>query len=186
VGDVGVMLGARVGKRKPAGEEEEREKRRKVEERLEDHSEAILLPTEPDDAPAAKENGIFSGLTIYINGSTAPLVSDHRLKYLLVEHGASISIALGRRTVTHVILGKPNTGPGSKGCGGGLAGGKIEKEIRRVRGCGVKYVGVEWVLDSIKVGKRLGEAGFASGVTAPSGVKSAYSIFKKKEGKGKN
>lgn len=85
---------------------------------------------------------IFDGLVIYVNGSTHPLVSDHKLKHILVENGAAMSIHLGRRKVTHVILGKPS-GPNG-GAGGGLAGGKLEKEIRRVGGCGVKYVGVEW------------------------------------------
>lgn len=85
---------------------------------------------------------IFDGLVIYVNGSTHPLVSDHKLKHLLVENGARMSVHLGRRQVTHVILGRPS-GPNS-GAGGGLAGGKLDKEIRRVGGCGVKYVGVEW------------------------------------------
>lgn len=99
---------------------------------------------ETSKTPEKQPKQIFQNLTIYINGSTAPLVSDHKLKYLLVEHGARISIGLGRRSVTHVILGTPNGHSGSKGAGGGLAGGKIQKEIRRVGGCGVKYVGVEW------------------------------------------
>lgn len=85
---------------------------------------------------------MFDGLVIYVNGSTHPLISDHKLKHLLVENGARMSIHLGRRQVTHVIIGRPS-GP-SSGAGGGLAGGKLEKEIRRVGGCGVKYVGVEW------------------------------------------
>lgn len=100
---------------------------------------------EDDEAAAAKPKGsskIFDGLVIYINGSTHPLISDHKLKHLLAQNGARMSIHLGRRQVTHVILGKPS-GPNG-GAGGGLAGGKLEKEIRRVGGCGVKYVGVEW------------------------------------------
>lgn len=94
-------------------------------------------PTSP-----ARRKKIFHGLQMYINGSTAPLVSDHRLKQLLVQHGAGVCISLARRTVTHVILGTPNGGGG--GAGGGLAARKMQKEIMRVRGCGVKYVGVEW------------------------------------------
>lgn len=90
----------------------------------------------------AQGRKIFDGLVIYINGSTHPLVSDHKLKHLLSENGASMSLHLGRRQVTHVILGKPS-GPNG-GAGGGLAGGKLQKEIRCVGGCGVKYVGVEW------------------------------------------
>lgn len=102
------------------------------------------LPAEKpeDDAGSLTEKKIFRDLCIYINGSTAPMVSDHKLKQLLAQNGARISIALGRRSVTHVILGTPNGAPG--GAGGGLAAGKIQKEIRRVGGCGVKYVGVEW------------------------------------------
>src|SRR5271156_3239297 len=39
---------------------------------------------------------IFSGLNIYLNGSTLPHISDHKLKHLLAQHGANISIAPGR------------------------------------------------------------------------------------------
>jgi hypothetical protein len=86
--------------------------------------------------------GIFEGLVIYVNGSTHPLISDLKLKRVLAEHGGRVSFHLGRRQVTHVILGNPS---GTRaGAGGGLAGGKMEKEIRRIGGCGVKYVGVEW------------------------------------------
>lgn len=101
----------------------------------------------PDPDPNPR---IFQNLCIYLNGSTAPTISDHKLKHLLAEHGAQISLALGRRTVTHVILGTPNnhnktTGiQQHRGAGGGLAAGKIQKEIKRVGGCGVRYVGVEW------------------------------------------
>ncbi|KAL8799079.1 MAG: hypothetical protein Q9182_006175 [Xanthomendoza sp. 2 TL-2023] len=98
-------------------------------------------------APAREKQKkkIFDGLCVYINGSTAPLVGDHRLKQLLAENGARVSIALGRRTVTHVILGTPNgAASGGKGAGGGLAASKIQKEITTVGGKGVKYVGVEW------------------------------------------
>lgn len=105
--------------------------------RLEDESRV------EDEDLARKSRGIFDELVIYINGSTYPLVSDHKLKQLLAENGARMSMHLGRRQVTHVILGKPSQGVGS-GAGGGLAGGKLEKEIRRIGGCGVKYVGVEW------------------------------------------
>lgn len=102
-------------------------------------------------APVAASR-IFAGLVIYVNGSTYPLVSDHKLKTLLCEHGARLSLHLARRQVTHVILGRParpstasSVGNSSRfGCGGGLAGTKMDKEIRRVGGCGIKYVGVEW------------------------------------------
>ncbi|KAK3325260.1 hypothetical protein B0H66DRAFT_116282 [Apodospora peruviana] len=121
---------------------------------------------------------IFDGLVIYVNGSTYPLISDHKLKRLLAEHGARTAIHLGRRQVTHVILGRP-AGP-NIGAGGGLAGGKLEKEIRRVGGCGIKYVGVEWVLESVKAGKRLPEARFANLKIAAKGQQSVLGAFSKK------
>ena len=131
-----------------------------------DSTAASTLPL--DDS--CKEKGIFDGLVIYVNGSTFPLISDHKLKHLLCENGANMSLHLGRRRVTHVILGRatassdttmPLTRATSSSAaaagdntqraaslvgsaGGGLAGGKMEKEIRRVGGCGIKYVGVEW------------------------------------------
>ncbi|KAB8303063.1 hypothetical protein EYC80_004516 [Monilinia laxa] len=139
--------------------------------RLEDESKV------EDEDLARKSRGIFDELVIYINGSTYPLVSDHKLKQLLAENGARMSMHLGRRQVTHIILGKPSQGVGS-GAGGGLAGGKLEKEIRRIGGCGVKYVGVEWVLESIKAGKRLPETRFSNLKVAPKGQRSVYDMFK--------
>lgn len=86
--------------------------------------------------------GIFDGVVVYVNGSTYPLVSDHKLKHILSENGGQMSLHLGRRKVTHVILGRP-AGSG-RGAGGGLAGGKLESEIRKVGGSGIKFVDVEW------------------------------------------
>lgn len=92
-----------------------------------------------------RKRAIFDGVVVYVNGSTFPLVSDHKLKHLLTEHGGQMSIHLGRRKVTHVIIGRPTgSARGERGAGGGLAGSKLDKEIRRVGGCGVKFVGVEW------------------------------------------
>ena len=90
-----------------------------------------------------REKRIFDGLVIYLNGSTYPLISDHKLKHLLAEHGARVSIQLGRKEVTHVIIGTPSLSPRG-GAGGGLAAGKMQKEIQKVGGCGIKYVGVKW------------------------------------------
>ena len=128
------------------------------------------------------ERKIFDNLCIYLNGSTYPLISDHKLKRLLAQHGARISIALGRRSVTHVIVGRPNDSSArGSGSGGGLSGTKIQKEIDRVRGCGIKFVGVEWVLECIKAGKRVSEARFAVVSTAPRGVGSVAGMFEKQK-----
>ncbi|KAL4793288.1 BRCT domain-containing protein [Aspergillus venezuelensis] len=117
------------------------------------------LPSAPLK-PLHEESNILRNTTIYINGQTTPLISDHKLKSLLVSHGATLSLSLSRR-ITHVIIGKPNGGPGKGGAGGGLAAGKIQKEISRGGWRGIRVVGVEWVLESIKAGKRLPETRFA-------------------------
>lgn len=117
------------------------------------------VPQEQLEAPAQlPEKPIFAGLCFYINGSTAPLVSDHKLKHVLALHGARHSIALGRRTVTHVIIGTSST---HGGAGGGLASTKLQKEIARTGGKAVKFITAEWVLQSIKAGQRLPESRFA-------------------------
>ncbi|KAK5652473.1 hypothetical protein OQA88_10517 [Cercophora sp. LCS_1] len=121
---------------------------------------------------------LFDGVVIYVNGSTYPTISDHKLKQVLVGHGAKTSLHLGRRQVTHVIIGKPSA-VGS-GAGGGLAAGKLEKEIRRVGGCAVKFVDVAWVLESIKAGKRLPESRFATLKIAARGQQSVLGAFGKK------
>ena len=134
-----------------------------------------LDPLDDDEhSNEPKPPQIFAGTTIYINGSTHPIISDHRLKQLLVSHGARLSIALGRRTVTHVILGRTNA---DGGCGGGLAGGKLQKEIVTVRGKGVRFVGVEWVVDSLKAGKRLPEARFRVMEMAGERQRSVYNML---------
>ncbi|KAH6652912.1 hypothetical protein BKA67DRAFT_659569 [Truncatella angustata] len=117
---------------------------------------------------------LFDGIVIYINGSTYPTISDHKLKHILAEHGARISIHLGRRQVTHVILGRSSGGGG--GAGGGLAGGKLQKEIQKVGGAAVKFVGVEWILESIKARKRLPEARFSNLKIAPMGQQGVFSM----------
>lgn len=96
--------------------------------------------TEAQDNPRK----LFDGVTVYVNGSTFPLVSDHRLKQLITENGGIMSLHLGRRKVTHVIVGRPNGSRRGDGTGGGLAAGKLDREIRRIGGCGVRFVGVEW------------------------------------------
>lgn len=99
---------------------------------------------------AKQPSQIFRGLTMYVNGSTAPLVSDHQIKQLFVQHGGNSAFALGRRSVTHVIIGGT--------CGGGLASGKINKEVTTIGGKGIKYVTAQWVLCSIEKGIRQPES----------------------------
>ncbi|EXJ80158.1 hypothetical protein A1O1_08300 [Capronia coronata CBS 617.96] len=109
--------------------------------------------TKDTTSSTARYPQIFRDLNIYLNGSTAPIISDHKLKHLFAQHGGGSSISLGRRTVTHVIVGN--------NCGGGLASGKIQKEVTLVGGKGIKYVTVHWILDSIEKGIRQPEARYA-------------------------
>lgn len=133
-----------------------------------------------DGSKRRRTRGIFDGVVVYVNGSTHPLVSDHKLKRLLAEHGGRLSTHLGRRQVTHVILGRPAVaGVAGVGSGGGLAGGKLQREIQKVGGCGVRFVGVEWVLESVKAGRRLGEAAFGNVKIVAKGQKSVLGLFPK-------
>lgn len=158
----------------------ENEKHRTVEEFPEIATPMLPLEEEEEAQFRKSEKQIFAGLTVYLNGSTAPAISDHKLKHLLASHGANISIALGRRSVTHVILGKHNDGKGG-GAGGGLSASKIQKEITRVGGKSIKFVGVDWIIESLKAGKRLPEARFESLSIAPKGVKSVYGMFQERK-----
>jgi hypothetical protein len=60
---------------------------------------------------------------------------------MLAAHGATHSIALGRRSVTHVLLGTANV---HGGAGGGLAATKIQKEISKKGRKAVKFITAEW------------------------------------------
>lgn len=115
----------------------------------------ISKPTEEEnDEKEEERKGIFTSLTFYINGSTYPTISDHKLKRLLADEGGNISLYLARKSVTHVILGAAaanhtDTGSsaGARRTGGLLSAGKMQKEVLSKTsgfGKGVKYVNVEW------------------------------------------
>ena len=171
--DVGIMIAK--------GSQAEREiQKQEKEEHQDDFPEMRLSIAEEKGDGVTKprlRRGLFQDLSFYINGSTAPMVSDHKLKQILAENGGRISLGLARRSVTHVIVGRPNGKVG--GAGGGLSGSKIEKEIQKIRGCGIKFVNVEWVLESLKAGKRQPEYAFEGVKTAPRGVGSVAKIFQK-------
>lgn len=116
---------------------------------------------------------VFANLTFYVNGSTYPTISDHKLKRLLCQHGGTLALGLARRRVTHVILGRPCSSDGGKGTGGGLAARKLQKEIssgasgRGGINAGIRHVSAEWVLECVRVGKRVAEwSGNASSATS--------------------
>ncbi|KAE8308207.1 hypothetical protein BDV41DRAFT_568447 [Aspergillus transmontanensis] len=133
-----------------------------------------LLPTSSSLSAEVKDvPQVFKGVTVYINSTYHPGVSDHYLKRLLTMHGAAVSLSLSRK-VSHVIVAKPNAGPGM-GFGGGLAASKLQKEISRGGWKGIKVVFVEWALESIEAGKRLSEARFAMEIM-PKGQRSVLTF----------
>jgi hypothetical protein len=121
---------------------------------------------------------VFAGTCIYINGSTFPTISDHKLKHLLVTHGARLSIHLGRRSVSHVILGRPNQSA-FPGAGGGLSASKMQKEIAKIGGQNVKFVTVEWAIESVANGKRAPEQSFEAVRLALKGTGRVEQMFAK-------
>lgn len=140
------------------------------------HSEKALdqVATFEEEMKQPPPPPIFRGLTMYLNGSTAPLVSDHKIKQLFVQHGGNSAFALGRKSVTHVIIGSS--------CGGGLAARKINKEVTTVGAKGIKYVTAQWVLSSIEKGIRQPEARYVPENLHPkiagSGQRSVRAAFK--------
>ncbi|KAE8144509.1 hypothetical protein BDV25DRAFT_171412 [Aspergillus avenaceus] len=138
-----------------------------------DSSSPLPRPSTGSVSVAPKETPqIFKGITVYVNSTYHPEVSDHHLKRLLTTYGAQLSLSSSRK-VSHVIVGKPNAGPG-KGAGGGLAASKLQV-IARGGWKGLKVVFVEWVLESIKAQKRLSEAKFAMDIVS-NGQRSVLSF----------
>ncbi|KAJ5990832.1 hypothetical protein N7522_011039 [Penicillium canescens] len=178
-----------VGKRKAADEPREvkmdkkaryiekenqtQDQRQKVDS-LKPDSESGSCTGESNLTLKAKSN-IFAGVRIYINGSTLPHISDHKLKQLLTAHGANYAIYMARKTVTHVLVGQPNA-VGS-GAGGGLSASKLQQEIARGGWKGVKVVSVHWALESIKAGRRLAESRFPGMHVAAKGQRSVAGMF---------
>ncbi|KAH7325986.1 hypothetical protein B0I35DRAFT_474695 [Stachybotrys elegans] len=142
------------------------------------HDMLMQQPKDQGDETEAhtRDRRLFDGVVAFVNGSTFPLVSDHKLKQIITENGGQMSLHLGRRRVTHVVLGR--TAGSGTGAGGGLAGSKLDREIRKQGGSGaVKFVNAEWVLESLKVGKRLPEARFSAMRMASSGQATVYSRY---------
>jgi len=131
-----------------------------------------------ESATTPKPPQVFARTCIYINGSTFPTISDHKLKHLLVTHGARLSIHLGRRSVSHVILGRAN-GASVPGAGGGLSASKMQKEIAKVGGKNVKFVTAEWVMESVANGKRAPEQKFEAVRLALKGTGRVEQMFAK-------
>ncbi|WVQ98879.1 hypothetical protein IAU59_006010 [Kwoniella sp. CBS 9459] len=99
----------------------------------------------------AQQTSIFSGCTIYINGSTGPKVSNLQVQHLISSNGGRLAPTQSS-SCTHIIAN------------GGLSGTKTQKWIdgQGSRGASrrAKVIKVEWVLDSVEKGVKLSEAGY--------------------------
>ncbi|KAI8825940.1 BRCT domain-containing protein [Fimicolochytrium jonesii] len=91
-------------------------------------------------------SGMFKGCCFYVNGYQNG-VSDLDLRALIQRHGGTLSITLGMRTVTHMVCTA-------------LAGGKTQKLLAGRKPTTLRIVRPEWVLDSVKEGRRLPERGY--------------------------
>lgn len=218
VRDIRSFMG--VGKRK-ATDGLERAPKEKKNRSMDERSDRIQAATEDSDKSQMEDKAgletcagvsfdlsekldIFAGVTIFVNGSTLPRISEHKLKHLLALNGARTSIYMARKTVTHVLVGLPNTGAQSgaaiSGAGGGLSAAKFQQEIARGGWKGLKIVSVDWyvtlrsylvvsgwfadfefvltrVLESIKAGRRLAESRFPGMHVAAKGQRSIAGMF---------
>ncbi|WVF72052.1 hypothetical protein IAT40_006864 [Kwoniella sp. CBS 6097] len=98
-----------------------------------------------------QKTSIFSGCTIYINGSTGPKVSNLQVQHLISANGGRLAPTQSS-SCTHIIAN------------GGLSGTKTQKWIdgQGSRGASrrAKVIKVEWILDSVEKGVKLSEAGY--------------------------
>lgn len=88
-----------------------------------------------------------------------------------------------RKSTTHVVMGQPAKAGGAGGAGGGLAAGKLQKEIM-LRSNKLRFVTVQWVLDSIEAGRRQPEKRYEALAIRSGGQKSIITLFGKNENAG--
>lgn len=128
-------------------------------------AELAVEAREGDDDKAGSvslRSRIFAGCDFYVNGYTGTRIGDMELKKLLAVHGGNVR-QLPSATVTHIITGV-------------LSATKAQKVlVGATHGRKKKVVRVDWVLDSVKAGKRLGEAAY--GVIANEGQPTLASSF---------
>lgn len=78
-------------------------------------------------------------------------------------------------TATHIVVADEHAG-------GMLAAGKMEKRLAKKKINGPKYVRAQWILDSIKNGKRMAEGNYqpAGGPLRQAGQTSVMGMFGRK------
>ncbi|KAI8812064.1 BRCT domain-containing protein [Cladochytrium replicatum] len=89
--------------------------------------------------------GIFKGITVYFNGFLGSTHSDLTIKEMLQENGGSYTPFFSKTTVTHMICTS-------------LANSKILKLTSTKKISSQFVVHPDWLVDSVKAGKRLPES----------------------------
>lgn len=128
-----------------------------------------------------EKSEIFKGCNIYLNGYMGESIGNQDLIRALALHGARYD-HLPNGTTTHIVSAMK------------LSGKKGQEQIRLKMGRAKKFVKVEWVLDSLKEGKRKPEhlyahenetqRGIAGMLTASKGKASPSSVVAKTAIKG--
>jgi hypothetical protein len=95
-------------------------------------------------AAAARRSCLFAGVAIYVDGLTAPPAAE--LKALMAAHGGRYENYLRPGAVTHVVASE-------------LPDGKVAKALR-ARAGGPAIVRPEWLVASLRAGRRLPEKDF--------------------------
>jgi hypothetical protein len=95
-------------------------------------------------AAAARRSDLFAGVAIYVDGLTAPPAAE--LKALMAAHGGRYENYLRPGAVTHVVASE-------------LPDGKVAKALR-ARAGGPAIVRPEWLVASLRAGRRLPERDF--------------------------
>lgn len=108
---------------------------------------------------------IFRGVCIHVNGLTKPPLSV--LRSLILEHGGSFEQYYHRDRVTHFICTH-------------VAKAKLENFIKRSNGK-IKVMNPEWITDSIKAGKLLGEFDYRNYLSEDSKQNSLHRFFEKQQ-----
>ncbi|SCV71480.1 BQ2448_3068 [Microbotryum intermedium] len=110
------------------------------------HRNTKLKNQEPD-----AESDLFKGLVFYINGLTGKSITNQQLKRLIYENGGTMKL-VESAAVTHAFVSN-------------LSASKLHRILTKK--CNrLKYVTVQWAIESVRCGKRLREAEFAAPIFA--------------------
>ncbi|SGY61371.1 BQ5605_C007g04553 [Microbotryum silenes-dioicae] len=128
-----------------------------------------------NQAPDA-ESDLFKGLVFYINGLTGKSITNQQLKRLIYENGGTMKyeylhILLPSLALTNQIPHPNHTNRLIESAAvthafvSNLSGSKLQRVLTKK--CNrIKYVTVQWAIESVRCGKRLREADYAAPIFA--------------------